>query len=122
MAVPRWAHDVRSTEDMHALGEGGRTDMQDVAETLVNIADALERRIIMQLRKEGLDHNGRLSMLLGTSAERAARDCTRHLRNAAAYLNSGASAMVETKRRFDVIAESIRAAREARTDADALRI
>jgi hypothetical protein len=122
VAVPRWAHDVRSTEDMHALAEGGRTDMQDVAETLTNIADALERRIVMQLRKEGLDASGRLAAILGTSAERAARDCTRHLRNAAAYMNSGAAGMVESKRRFDRIAESIRAAREAREDADALKI
>lgn len=122
MAVPRWAHDVRSTEDMHSLAEGGRTDMQDTAETLVNIADALERRIIAQLRKEGLDSSGRLAAILGTSAERAAKDCTRHLRNAASYLNSGAAGMVEAKRRFDRIAESIRAARDAREDADSLKI
>jgi hypothetical protein len=122
VSVPRWAHDVRSVEDMHSLAEGARQDMQDTAETLANIADALERRIVAQLRKEGIDHSGRLAAILGTSAERAAKDCTRHIRNAAAYLSSSAAAMTEAKRKFDGIAESIRAAREAREDADALKI
>lgn len=67
---------VRRTEDMQALVEGAATFFLSLGGTFGMLGSQLTEKLEYQLQKEGLDQHGRLSAILGTSAQRAAKAIT----------------------------------------------
>jgi hypothetical protein len=82
-------------------------------------ATALQKRIAKQLKREGLDHAGRFSFLLGTDADRTAKKVVEPLRviHGDTY-NAAQSAVVFRNRMQSLVFDPIRAARREMTRAD----
>lgn len=83
-------------------------------------ATALQKRIVTQLRKEGLDGQGRLSFITGTDAQRAARRVVQPLRVIQADCYNAAQAAILFRQRIQrEVFDPIRAARRLANSPDA---
>jgi chemotaxis regulatin CheY-phosphate phosphatase CheZ len=112
--------DIRNTEEVSATVESFQQHFMVLSQYLAIMAVKLDFRIVGQLKKEGLDSHGRLSFLLGTSAQRAADRTTDPVNAAADALAEAAAAMILFGQRWSAnVAEPIAAARNQQSELEA---